>query len=256
MNENCITVQIDGAIARVTLARPQARNAIDMSTIVQLSETYVALSKRADLKVVVLHGSAIAFSAGGDLKFVADNLDNLPEAVNAFLDQSDLLLQTMASMPQISVCVVKGVAAGAGMSLAMANDLCFATPSAKFIPAYLQLGVTPDFGGSVNLKRRIGEQAALRFLLGKHGVDAARAYDLGMVDQLFTGETAQSDALSEIKFLADANSASLRETKAIMRPIAREVLQAGLDIERTHLLAAMSSDEYTNSIRAFLSGRG
>ncbi|MGH1354651.1 MAG: enoyl-CoA hydratase/isomerase family protein [Thalassovita sp.] len=256
MDKNNITVRIDRAVARVTLARPQTRNAIDMPTIVELAETYVALSKQTDVKVIVLQGSAKAFSAGGDLKFVADNLDNLPKAVHAFLDQSDLLLHTMASMPQISICVVEGVAAGAGMSLAMANDLCFATSSAKFVPAYLQLGVTPDFGGSVNLKRRIGQQAALRFLLGKDGIDAARAHTLGMVDQLFAEDTAKNDVESEIDFLASSNSVSLRETKAIMRPVAQDALQAGLDIERTHLLAAMSSDEYVNNIRAFLSGRG
>lgn len=247
-----VEVTYDHRTAWVTFSNKGSLNSLDLGTVSYLADAFERLANRSDIDVVVLRAEDPGFCSGGDLRFVADYLDDLDAAVDRFLDRSDALVKSLLTMPQITVSVVDGAAAGAGMSLAAAADFSICSDRSTFHPSYARLGVPPDLGGSVTLTRRLGPHRALNLLLLQARLDAQTALVWGLVDVVVTdGEL--SDKLSEsLLRILNLESAALRATKSmVLANTETRTLEAALGIERHHLKAAMSTPSYLDKIRAF-----
>ncbi|MFJ9315307.1 enoyl-CoA hydratase/isomerase family protein [Pimelobacter simplex] len=242
-----------GRCAEVTFHRPGTLNALDLETVSRLADIFVAIAARADLDVVVLRGGAPGFCAGGDLGYVATRVDDLAAAAEDFLDRSDVLVTTLLTMPQVSVAVVDGVAAGAGLSLAAAADVVLCSDRSTFHPAYARLGVPPDLGGSLSLRRRLGSSAALQLLLRRSRLDARAALAAGLVDDVLPAAGFDDGVAAEVERLLRIDPLALRSTKAVVRerPEPAELSRA-LAAERRGLVAAMTSPDYVRRVREFL----
>ena len=139
-------LRIDGAIATITLNRPAAFNAIDLTIAKKLEQLSAEVETNTDVRVLVIEGEGRAFCAGGDLQTIgaAAETNNVTPVVSEMLRHYHAFIETVRRMPKIVLSSVHGSAAGAGMGLAFVTDLCIAADDARFTPAYAKIGVSPD----------------------------------------------------------------------------------------------------------------
>jgi len=245
-----VDVTYDHRTAWVMFSNRGSLNALDLGTVSDLADAFGRLANRTDIDVVVLSAEEPGFCSGGDLRFVADHLDDLDAAVDRFLDRSDALVKSLLTMPQITVSVVDGVAAGAGMSLAAAADFSICSDRSIFHPSYSRLGVPPDLGGSVTLPRRLGSHRALNLLLVQSHLDAQTALAWGLVDLVVPDHEISGYLSGRILRILDLESAALRATKDMIAGV--QDIESCLAQERRHLKVAMSASSYAHRISAFI----
>ena len=179
-------LRIDGPIATITLNRPAAFNAIDLSIAKKLEQLSAEVEASDDIRVLVIEGQGRAFCAGGDLQTMsaAAAADTVAPVIGELLHHYHAFITTLRRMPKIVLASVHGSAAGAGLSLAFVADLCIATEDARFTPAYAKLGVSPDGGGTVGVVASVGARRALQIFLAEDSFSAKQAYDWGLVAKL------------------------------------------------------------------------
>src|SRR5579863_4696372 len=177
---------VDGAIATITLNRPSAFNAIDLSIAKKLEQLVAEVEADDDIRVLVIEGAGRAFCGGGDLQTIgaAAAADTVAPVVGEMLSHYHAFITTLRRMPKIVLSSVHGSAAGAGLSLAFVADLCIAAEEARFTPAYAKLGVSPDGGGTVGVVAAVGTRRALQIYLAEDGFSAAQAHDWGLVTKV------------------------------------------------------------------------
>jgi enoyl-CoA hydratase len=187
--------EVTGPVARITLARPAALNAIDSGV---LDGLVAAMDRIGDgiAAVVVTGEGEKAFAAGADIAAMAGL-----SAVEAerFAARGQAVLDRLAALPMPVIAAVNGFALGGGCELAMACDLIFANPKAKFGQPEVKLGVIPGFGGTQRLVRRVGWSNALDLCLTGRVIDAAEAKAIGLVSRVaddVVGEATRTAARS------------------------------------------------------------
>jgi 2-(1,2-epoxy-1,2-dihydrophenyl)acetyl-CoA isomerase len=173
----------DGAVATITINRPQAANALTADTKVQLLDALRDCSGDETIRAVVLTGAGTAFCAGQDLREHAGELAG-GTALNTVREHYNPIVTTITSMPKPVVAAVNGVAAGAGAGLAFACDFRVAARRASFMLAFARVGLAADTGVSWTLPRLAGSAAATEMLMLAESVDADRALALGLVNSV------------------------------------------------------------------------
>lgn len=206
-----VLLDVKGAVATVTLNRPERRNSITNPMLNRLSRLLKDLAKRDDIRVLVLRGAGRDFCPGADLQ-VTGTGDTVGTAQGEPLDfDAPVVLHTMGA---VTIAAIDGGCAGAGLGWACACDLRIATPRAVFNTAFLDVGVAGDMGGPWTLPRIVGPAKAreLYFLPGKF--DAQTALQIGLVSRLVAEERfdAEIDALAQR--LASAAPLALKGMKA------------------------------------------
>ncbi len=187
-----ITVHRDGAVATVTLSRPDARNAQTVDTWAALAQVPVLLT--ADTRVVIIRGVGKSFSAGLDRQALTDGtltrIAELPaDAADARIAEFQSAFSWLADSSFVSIAGVQGHAIGAGFQLALACDLIVAADDAEFSMFEVALGLVPDLGGTLPLIRAVGRRRALELCLTGRRIDAAEALRIGLVlDVVAPGE--------------------------------------------------------------------
>src|SRR3954453_9720170 len=173
-----IDFKADGAVARITLRRPDRLNSFTAQMHGELRD---ALSNLGDARVVVLTGAGRGFCAGQDLN---DRAVAPGEAVDLgeTVEQSwNPLIRTLTTLPQPVIARVNGVAAGAGANIALACDIVVAAKSAKFIQSFSAIGLIPDSGGTWALPRLVGQARALGLALTGEPLPADKAEEWGLI---------------------------------------------------------------------------
>jgi 2-(1,2-epoxy-1,2-dihydrophenyl)acetyl-CoA isomerase len=186
-------------IARITLNRPEAANALNLEMGHELVQALTTCAAERGLRVVVLTGAGKAFCAGGDLRSFGAQADGLPAHLREVTTWLHVAVSYMVRMDAPVIAAVNGVAAGAGMSLACAGDIAIATESARFTMAYTRAGLSPDGSSTFFLPRLIGLRRALDLTLTNRMLSAREALDWGLVSQVVPdGEfVARVDALAQ-----------------------------------------------------------
>lgn len=180
-----LSVTLDGAVLRVTLDRPDRRNAIDEAMMLGLVDTFSAAATDEQVRVVVLSGRGDHFCGGADI--VARNASSDAPKPRAGSIQRRLPVQAHRLIPLVCeiqvpvVCQVRGVAAGIGFSLALAADFTVAAADARFWEPFATRGFTADSGATWLLPRRVGEVRARELLLLGHELSGADAAALGAI---------------------------------------------------------------------------
>ncbi|HEY9275468.1 enoyl-CoA hydratase/isomerase family protein, partial [Achromobacter sp.] len=174
-------LETDGAIATVTLNRPDALNAIDVAMAQDLQRAAQWLETRDGIRAVLLRATGKAFCAGGDISmFMGDPSQVRATLLDLFTPLNDFIAR-IARMDKVWIAQVHGIAAGAGLSLVLACDLAIADTEARFMTAYLKLGATPDAGMTHGLTRVLGARRALDLLLRHDAFSAGDALAWGIV---------------------------------------------------------------------------
>jgi enoyl-CoA hydratase len=177
-----LLVEIDGAMATVTVNRPKSLNALNRETHQDLQQAFDALEQDAAVKVIILTGAGEkAFVAGAD---IAQMQPMSALEGRAFAQLGQKVFKTIEDSSKPIIAAVNGFALGGGCELAMACDIRLASENAKFGQPEVNLGVIPGFAGTQRLARLIGKGRAKELIFTGDIIDAHEAYRLGLVNKV------------------------------------------------------------------------
>jgi 2-(1,2-epoxy-1,2-dihydrophenyl)acetyl-CoA isomerase len=255
MSYDTILFNVDGAIARLTLNRPDKLNSFNTQ---MHSEVRDALERVTDVdaRVLVLSGAGRGFCAGQDLgdRAVAPGGErvDLGESIDKYYKP---LVLALHRLPMPVIAAVNGVAAGAGANIALACDLVIAARSASFVQAFSKIGLLPDSGGTWTLPRLVGDARALGLTLlgGKLAAEQAAAW--GMIWQCVDDAEFASSVDALARQLAAAPTRGLASTKAAIRGSWQRSFAEQLDVERDAQRELGRSADYAEGVAAFVEKR-
>ena len=254
---NAVLYEVRGAIALLTLNRPEALNSF---TRAMHRDLWAALDRaEADpaIRALVFTGAGRGFCAGADLSEfdfapgpdLVARADPGPVIEQAFNPTT----RRLQSLRMPTVCAVNGVAAGAGASFVMACDIAIAAPGANFIQAFAKIGLIPDAGGSWLLVERLGLARAMALALTGDKLPAAQAKEWGMIWDVADDPLAA--ALGVAGRLAVMPTKALVATRALLRDASTRTLSQQLDVERDTQSALGATHDYIEGVSAFLEKR-
>lgn len=250
-----LKVTVDGAVARLTFARPERHNAFDDALIDAIT---VALEKAAAdpaVRVVQLAGEGKSFSAGADLGWMR-RMAGYGEAEN-LADARALahMLKTLNELPKPTIARVHGPCYGGGVGLVAACDIAVATPSANFVLSEAQLGLTPSTI-SPYVVQAIGARAARRYFLTAEPIRAAEALHLGLVHVVVYRERLDHAVDDITAALLRNGPNAIAECKWLVGRVAAGPVDAAMiDDTARHIARVRSSAEGREGIAAFLEKR-
>ena len=184
-----IIVDRDGAVATVRLNNPDKLNALSETLTRELVDALGRLKDDPEVRAVVLTGEGRGFCSGADLGGMERGVRGGGRArPTDLLDRATpKIVRLIVEIPKPVIAAVNGVAAGAGLSLALACDLRIASDAARFSMAFVRIGLVPDSGASYFLPRMVGTAAALELSITGERIDAARALRIGLVGRVVPG---------------------------------------------------------------------
>ena len=242
-------------VARITLSRPDAANAMSPGMCRELFDAAVACDERDDIRAVLLTGAGKMFSAGGDLRFFKEQGDGLGAALKAMTADLHAAIATFARMDAPVVCAVNGMAAGAGFSLAAACDYVIAGASARFTLAYTAAGLSPDGSATWFLPRLVGLRRARELMLTNRMLSAEEAREMGIVDRVVADEALMEEASKQAALFAVGPTKAFGATKRLLQETWANGLETQTDRESRSIAGLSRTDDAKEGIDAFLAKR-
>jgi 2-(1,2-epoxy-1,2-dihydrophenyl)acetyl-CoA isomerase len=249
----------DGAVATLTLNRPNALNVLDLAMMDALVAHVMALAADTTLRVVVLKGAGRHFMAGGDLKTFASRLAVEPAQRQAdfqrIVERLHAAVEHLQRMPHPVIGALQGAVAGFGLSLAAACDLCIAADSAYFSSAYRQIGLTPDGGGTWSMPRIVGLRKALEIYLLGERFDAREAQRIGLVNRVVDAAALDATVHELAQSIATGPAMALRNVKRLLRESFEHTLAEQLRAEAESFGRCAATTDFAEGIQAFFEKR-
>jgi enoyl-CoA hydratase/carnithine racemase len=244
--------QAEGRVHRLTLHRPERRNALTPALARELADELDRLEDEGSAQVIVLSGAGGHFCAGLDLHWLR-SLGEIPDTATLQRGLSDfqsaVLAVVRSSAPVIAV--LRGTAAGFGLDLALACDMRLAAAGASLTSAFARMGLVPDGGSTFTLPRLLGVGHALRFLMAGETLDGARARAIGLVDDVSPDDELDAEVNRLAQALAGAAPSSLRTIKRLVRGAELGALEQALSAEGAAQLQALRGPEFRERLLAF-----
>lgn len=241
-----ILLDVRDGVATVTLNRPEALNAFVGSMRRDLVSAIGEAARTS--RVLVLTGAGRAFSSGGDVGYMATaGVDEMKSLIR----QGKEVVTTLRSLSIPTLASLHGVAAGAGLSLALACDLRIASRTAQLGATFSRVGLHPDWGGTYFLTRLAGAAVARELVFTGRLVDGDEARRLGLVNWVVGPDELVERTLEKARALRDAAPLSIGRAKQTIALAERASLEEVLDAEEEAQLACFASEDATEGIRAF-----
>jgi len=249
-----ILFELKQGIARITLNRPDKLNSFNERMHQEVRQALDEIQVYG-ARVLLITGAGRAFCAGqdlGDRQASADRQIDLGDTIETYYAP---LVRTLRALPLPVLAGVNGVAAGAGVSLALACDLVVAAKSASFIQSFAKLGLVPDTGGTFFLPRLVGTARALGLALLGERLSAEQAAAWGLIWRCVDDESFGGSIEELVNILAAAPTKGLACTKAAINRSADHSLNEQLDLERDYMRELGRSNDYREGVTAFLEKR-
>jgi 2-(1,2-epoxy-1,2-dihydrophenyl)acetyl-CoA isomerase len=258
MNDTLLLAR-DGAVATLTLNRPESLNVLNADMIEALVAQTTMLARDATVRCVVVRGAGKHFMAGGDIRMFAEQLGN-PAAQRerefaAIIERVHATIEQLHRMPQPVVASVHGAVAGFGLSLMGACDLALAADTAYFTSAYRHIGLTPDGGSTWTLPRLVGVKKAMEIVLLGDRFDAQEALRLGLVNRVVPESTLGEATAALAQALAHGPALAIANGKRLVNQSLSQSLSVQLAAEAASFAACAARPDFTEGVRAFLDKR-
>ncbi|BBY76616.1 enoyl-CoA hydratase [Mycolicibacterium parafortuitum] len=248
-----ITLEQTGAVARLTLNRPDAANGMNGTMTRELADASARLDAPGT-KVVVITGSGRFFCAGGDLKDFA-SAPSRGQHVKGVADDLHRAISTFARMDAVVITAVNGTAAGAGFSLAVSGDLVLAAQSASFTMAYTRVGLSPDGSASYFLPRLIGVTKTKELMLTNRTLSADEASRWGLVTEVVADDELATRADELAAQMAATAAGSNGGVKALLLDTFSNGLEQQMELEGRLIARRAESADGREGVDAFLAKR-
>ena len=247
-----VRTERDGAVAILTVDRPEKRNALNAAVRRKLIAALDELRDDAEVRVLVLTGAGgKAFVAGADIGEFAERTPLEQRAVMT----GRRVFDEIAAYPKPVIAMINGFALGGGCELALACDLRIAADTARLGQPEINLGIIPGGGGTQRLPRVVGTGQAMRLVLTGEIIDAAEALRIGLVDLVHPAADLRARTLELARTMAAKSLVALQMAKSAVRAAAEMPLAAGLAYETELFATCFASDDKREGVAAFLEKR-
>jgi 2-(1,2-epoxy-1,2-dihydrophenyl)acetyl-CoA isomerase len=240
--------EIKQGVAVVTLNREDKINAINREMALSLQQVLQDCEQDEHVKAVYLTGSGKSFCAGQDLAEASD----ITMMDKILSEQLNPLVTLIRKLNKPVVAAVKGVAAGAGASIALCCDIIVASSSASFIQAFSKIGLIPDSGATHILPRLVGWQKATAYMMMAEKVSGEEAEKVGMIYKVFPDEVFDEESFKVALVLAQMPSKAIALTKEALNRSVTNNFEDQLNAEESLQMLAARSGEFAQRIGAFL----
>jgi methylglutaconyl-CoA hydratase len=249
-----LSVQRSGAVARVTLNRPDARNAFNAELISALHEAFTALASDGGVRVVVLAGEGKVFSGGADVNWMRDSLD-LTEGENVEdARRLSRMYRAIDTIPKIVVGQIHGAALGGGTGLVAVCDVAISAEATLFGLTETKLGIMPAVISPFVIGK-IGASHMRALALTGERFDARRALAIGLVHEVVAAEALEGAVERVVREALSASQTGVAATKALIRSVVDAHYDDTLETTATAIAKQRVSAEGQEGLRAFLERR-
>lgn len=250
-----LLVEVGGGIARLTLNRPEAGNAIDLAMAKALVAAAIRCENDATVRCVVLTGAGRLFCAGGDLGAITSAGAARPFVLDELAGTLHMAVARLARLSKPLLVLVNGSAAGAGFGLALLGDIVICSKRAHFTSAYTRIGLTPDGGLSWLLPKLAGLRRAQDIILTNRRIDAYEAETIGLVTRVVPAEALADEGEAIAGQLLGAATGAIAAAKALLREGATASLETQLEREAQSIARAGGTPEAEEGLAALRAGR-
>ncbi|HEX9823195.1 MAG TPA: enoyl-CoA hydratase-related protein [Actinomycetota bacterium] len=247
----------EGSVAWLRLNRPEKLNALTATMSHELSDALDEIKADAGVRCVVITGEGRGFCSGQDLSEFEERYaaGDRPDIQAHLADTYHRLIPQIMETPKPVIAGVNGVAAGAGLSLAMACDLRLASDTARFTQAFVKIGLVPDSGGTFFLPRAVGYAKALELSMTGDLIDAAIAERIGLVSRVLPAASFEADLRAEAERLAAMPTAAIAETRALLLEALTLDLHEALAREAKAQERMARTEDHLEGVSAFVQKR-
>jgi 2-(1,2-epoxy-1,2-dihydrophenyl)acetyl-CoA isomerase len=246
-----ILVETRDGVRTITLNRPDSLNALNATMRTELLAAFRAAARDRDVRAVVLTGAGRGFCSGADLRGGAGER----QFRTVITEQYNPLVTAIRELPKPVIAAVNGVAAGAGVSLALACDLVYAAEEARFIQAFVKIGLVPDSGSTRTLVRALGRHRAAQLIFTGDPLSATEARDAGLVASVVPAAELAGVVTDAAVRLAAAPTRAIGYAKQLMNRAEDEPLAASLEREAALQELAGRTDDHAEGVAAFTEKR-
>lgn len=237
-----IRVDSDGPIARVTLARPEKKNALNRDMAAELLQAFTSCAQHVDTKVVLLTADGKDFCAGADLSALAELLDAPPEVQHEDAEMLGRVFVAVREMPKPVVAAVTGRALAGGTGLAMACDIVYAAETAEFGYPEVQVGFVPAMVMTM-LRRCVGEKRAYELVATGRRIPASEALDLGLISRILPADNFHDEVNNLVWELVNTSASAQQLTKQLFYQLDGLDFRGGIAAGvRTNIAARRTAD--------------
>jgi 2-(1,2-epoxy-1,2-dihydrophenyl)acetyl-CoA isomerase len=250
MDQAVLTDQHEGVLT-VTLNNPSRLNALATATYQGLGDAFRTAERDATVRAVVLTGAGSGFSSGADLTEFRFGEDGPPNVGDALRGRLNPLVLRMRGLEKPILAAVNGVAAGAGLSLALACDLRYAAQSARFVVAFVRIGLVPDAGSLFFLPRLLGPGKALELSWTGDPVSAQQALEIGLVNDVVADVDVLRTTQTVAARLAHGPATALALIKRAINQSHELPLERVLEMEAHYQTVAARQPDFQEGVTAF-----
>jgi 2-(1,2-epoxy-1,2-dihydrophenyl)acetyl-CoA isomerase len=240
-----------GSIARLTLNRPEAGNAITLEMARALLAAAIACDADVKIRCVVLTGSGSRFCVGGDLDGFAAAGDNISAMLSELAGTMHMAITCLARMRKPLLCLVNGPAAGAGLSLAILGDVVLAARAAHFTVAFTAVGLSPDSGSTWLLPRLVGLRNAQDMIITNRRVGPDEAQAMGLVTRAINNDDFEAAGEEMAHQLAKAATGAIGAARGLLLSSFGAGFETQMESEARAISAAGAGPESREGIAAF-----
>src|SRR6266705_3465107 len=251
MGYETIRYEVTEAIATITLNRPDAYNALNLALGRELFHATLEADEDRAVRCIVITGAGRAFCAGGDVKDFNANPDRIGILIKELTTYLHGAVSRLARTAKPVIMAVNGVAAGGGMSLALAGDLVVAAESAKFTMAYSKIAASPDGSSSYFLPRLVGLRRAMELYFTNRVLTAGEAVEWGMVTRAVADAELKGSVDALARELAQGPSKSFGIAKRLLHQSTWESLETQMELEAQGIAACGHTEDFRAGVTAF-----
>ena len=245
--------EIEGGVARLTLNRPKALNALNTPVLEQLWRAVDALILEEELRCVVVTGAGgKSFVAGAD---IGEMSELRPHDARRFAELGHRTFDALAALPVPVIAAVNGFCLGGGCELALACDLVYASDRARFGQPEVKLGLIPGFGGTQRLARRVGEMRAAELIFSGRMVKADEAKAIGLCLDVFPHDELDAEVMKIARTIASRGPVAVRSAKAVQARGVEAPLATANAFEREAFAVLFDSADAREGMKAFVAKR-
>lgn len=255
---NHLIETIEDGVAVLTMNRPDSLNALSDDMLKAMLEALPRLAADDSVGCIVLTGAGRGFCAGGDVKAMAEGKELAAATLEGKVTKLRNAMETsrlLHEMAKPTIAMVRGPAAGAGLSLALACDLRIASDTLKMVTAFVNVGYSGDFGGSWYLSRMVGTAKARELYYLAPVITADEAVRLNIVNKVVPDDQLEAETMAIARKLAHGPTVALGYMKKNMNAAETGSYHAQLDLEAMHHSRSGMTEDHKEAAKAFVEKR-
>ena len=256
--------RLEDRVAIITLNRPKKKNALSDHLTPALRQTLLDLETKREVGCILITGSGDAFCAGGDIGGMGGNANKdeevserptAEERVRALIHKQETLTLRLTDHAKPTIAALPGVAAGAGLCIALACDIRVACRSAFVTTAYRNIGFSGDYGGSWLLTQLVGPSKAKELFFTGRRVQSDEALALGIFNNVFEDASFENEALAKAKQIASGPPIAIAFMKEHINRAVTGDLRSNMAMEADRLIRCAATSDHKEAVKAFMEKR-